>query len=273
MFEAPLVVAALCPAVITLSGTYCMSLPAFTIWLLVFIAALLSSSAELSLKSGILLVVLCIYWRNIDLLLGICSELYQPSDNMALCRANGYEVLSRHFIPKHNFENISNEPTIFICNYAQDRFENALIMFIPRALTIITSEQFKNYTGVDAIFPTIPMPASGGGFTELEKRIRKAVGEGQSILCYSQKPLFIEGQNYGKIRSGIFHIAQSIGLTITPLYIHSIKSHAGSIYKQTIELVADTPRKVKNPAQAISQVKSFFTHMNKVNDVSDVWLL
>ena len=205
-------------------------------------------------------LLLSIYWRNIDLLIGISSELYYPSRTREYSIQNAKFVLQRHFDIRCHIPN--REPTIYICNYVKDRFENALILFLPAKLTVLATEKFIKSTGVDSLVDSIGV-SEKNNYEFLNAEVPARIAKGHSILCYSQKPLFMDNKNYGKMRSGIFNIARVNNLTITPLYIPPIQTQCQAIYNQEINIVAGESLRVYNTAKTIADIKHFFSIHNK----------
>ncbi len=254
------IIAAL-PSINTIGSTHCLTMPIFTIWILTLLVALAISDINSAVKTPLIALIISLYWRNIDLLIGIGAQLYYPSLSTKYTSEMGRCILLRHFeVVQHNLSH--KAPTIYICNYATDRFENALVLFIECKLTILVSEVFADRTCIDNIMSTIHVPLKNS-YSFLKTQIVQQIAKGNSILCYSQKPLYLEGVNYGKIRTGVFSIAREIpSLTITPLYIEPIKTHIRSIYRQKIHIIAGEPRQVVNVAETINSVKLFFARMN-----------
>lgn len=273
MYQFPLIIAVLLPSIFVYGDMRCVKLPMFTCWILAFLISILCSPMSKSIKTAFILLILCAYWRNLDLLLNLVMELYHPSKYSAFTIDCARLVLNRHFSIIDNFSSLLNQPTIFICNYAKDRFENTLLLYLPRKLTILASEEFVEYTGVNTIIPTITIPKRGGYYNTLQKQLEQELAKGRSVICYSQKPLYIDGKNYGKFHTGVLKLAKLRGLPITPLYIEAIKSEFGGIYNQPIRFIVDKTIRVTNVSHTISHIKAFYKrmiHLYEINDISDV---
>lgn len=238
-----------------------MNLPTFTSWVIVLICAILGSDIKTDIKKGIAIILFYTFWRNIHLLL--CSLLEISSPRKQSIHSIQKAILT-HFDIGGNFEDLPAGQTIFICNYAQDRFENLFPLFIPRKLVYMMSEVFSDVSEFNKIIPTLIVPERNG-FEYACKAVRKKISEGSDLFCYCQKPLFIDNINYGKFRKGIFKIAQTENIQITLVFIDSIQTYASAIYQQNIWIRIGPTLRLTNDSdvpKAILLAKNFFS-MNK----------
>ena len=171
-------------------------------------------------------------------------------------------LLERNFEISHNFDQLPAAPTIFVCNYVHDRYENIFCMYIPAKITIIASVEMIEYANLSTTIDAIPTNSRGGNYELLEQKIIKVMDSRRSIFCYPQKPCFVEGRNYGKMRGGIFQIARAHGFTITPLYIDPIQSQCGAIFRQTIRMRVGKTAPVINAAQTMLELGKFYKSFN-----------
>ena len=253
---------AVLPAFEVFSSTHCLTTPMFTAWIFLFLIALIVSSIHVEIKTTFILLILMLYWRNMDLLLNLFAGLYYPSSVKQFTVETAKCALLRHFNIQHSIHN--SKPTIYVCNYAHDRFENAFILFLPKPFVILVSDAFATHTDIEELVSTVKVPANNS-YSAMEFEIKKQLENGKNIVCYSQKPLYVEGKNYGRIRKGLFYIAQeNPNMTITPLYIQPIQTYFRAIVPQAIHMIAGRSMKVVSAPVAISRVKSFFNRMDSI---------
>jgi hypothetical protein len=251
----------LLPAIQAVGETYCMSLPSFSVWIVVFVISIISAQIPPDLKKSCITILLYLYWRNIHLLFATLTPLSLLDKHTSLDATKA--ALSVHFHFKIN--NLGSErkhPTIFICNYAADRFENLFPLFLPKQVTFIMSELFADISNFDNMIPSIVVPKANS-FQKITRLINTAIKNGNDVLCYCQKPLFVDGDNYGRIRTGIYKIARDNKLTITPLYIEPIKTFMNAVCYQEIQITAADPIVVTEVSQAILYTKTFFKKINE----------
>lgn len=238
-----------------------MSLPAFSIWILTFIMSIVTSHIPGDLKKSVVAVLLYLYWRNIHLLLGTLTPLSLMDGQTTL--ENTKAALCVHFDFKINGNNLeSRRPTIFICNYARDRFENLFPLFLPRKIMFMMSELFADISNFDSAISAIIIPKEGS-FDRIGSLIGNSLSKGIDVLCYCQKPLFVDDCNYGRIRTGIFKIAHLNNFTITPLYIEPIKTYLHAVYYQEIQIIVGEPVRAIDVPSAILETKTFFKKINE----------
>lgn len=244
------------PAVQTLSQTYCLGIPAFSSWIIVVIVALVGSRIDPEVKRAVVTVLLYLYWRNIHLLL---VSLVEFAEIRASTVESIKNVLSIHFDVRGNFGDLPDRPTLFICNYARDRFENLFPLFIPRKIVYMMSGAFSDASGFDAAIPTLVVPEKGG-FEQVRDKVAEIVRGGVNVLCYCQKPLFFGDENYGQFRTGMFRIARAAGIPLTPVRIDPIETSLSAIFFQEIRIHVGPTVQLTDDAdipQAILSFKKF----------------
>lgn len=251
----PTLILSILPAVETLGRTYCMKLPAVSAWILVFIVSILSSDIPPDLRKAAVSILLYLYWRNIHILLRSLTEFSLSVGPSAIAAVKS--CLSLHFNVQIKGLPLPARPTLFICNYACDRFENLFPLFIPRKMVYIMSEIYADVSGFDGSISTIIVPDQNG-FSLVSAQIQDVLQRGENILCYCQKPLFVDDCNYGRVRRGIFQIAHKLGFTVTPVYIEPIKTYLKAVYYQNIEILIGKTELVLDASQTILNVKHFF---------------
>lgn len=173
-------------------------------------------------------------------------------------------VLTSHFIVEENFTLLPKFPTIVICNYCFDRAENLMPIFIPRSFAFLSLDKFAQYTKIDRVLEVLITRGGGdrnsGEYEKMKEKIREMIQRKRWIFSYVNRCCKETGV-VTKLRSGMFYIAQELGLGITPIYIDYLKMNSGIIVPQKFRFVVKETFFIKQREeiqQQIENVRNFF---------------
>jgi hypothetical protein len=151
-----------------------------------------------------------------------------------------YRTLSLHLYKNYlnlrmNTDKISTVPTIYIANYPENYIEYMTHGLITDKLCVLAvantaTKILKFVYGEDhAIYNYT------GNFDKLKEAVRKKINEGYSIFCYSERNHYDRKNEYDlcEFRTGMFHIAKSLNVSVTPICVDHI-SHTFGILDDTI---------------------------------------
>jgi len=215
------------------------------VWFCVLTAVIISIKImtlkiNIYIKIIIITVLYSIYHRSINLLI-LLIKLFILSPKQSIeklvlnSNLNTVTLFFRqNFNFKHNFDKLSNIPTIYVCNYVYERNENLAWLLIPRPVYCIMIKSIgKIYKNV---VKNILSKEHSQTYDYFESTIKEKINEGFSILVYVTSPSYNIGK-VNRVKSGMFSIAKSIGCTITPLAIdHIYYNNIGSIPYQNYEI-------------------------------------
>lgn len=149
-------------------------------------------------------------------------------------------VLNSQFIVQENFTLLPKFPTIIVCNYCSDRAENLMPIFIPRSFAFLSLDKFAQYTKIDRVLEVLITRGGGdrnsGEYEKMKEKIREMIQRKRWIFSYVNRCCKETGV-ISKLRSGMFYIAQELGLGITPIYIDYLKMNNGIIVPQKFRFV------------------------------------
>lgn len=239
-----------------------------SVFAILLIIVILLSKYNTKIKTVIVLTIISLYYRPIYLIANIIltsiqairSKKKMPDHWLAKKVTNIYKNCGIEI--KTNFHKLKNIPTIFVANYCRDRVENALCILIPTNLAILMQEGFKKVNITNII--NKPLYVNGHGknnFDKTLKQIKNAHVHGNSIFVYINSPSYFDYMT--KHKSGIYHIAKKLNITVTPLAIGYVKTIYGTIPDQTINITVGDPFYVDDIKNAKYKIRTFHKTMLK----------
>lgn len=165
--------------------------------------------------------------------------------------------LRRHFILSHNLSKLPTTSTILVCNYCHDRAENLVYLLLPTNCTLISAKCIQDVFGV--IDNHIQKKEKKGTFNYIQKQVDEKMKAGNSIFAYVTSHKERRYGQVGDIRSGLFRIAQKLGVTITPLAIdHIYTTSSFHIPYQNFRIKVGVPQFVMDIEQSMKDTQKFF---------------
>lgn len=157
-----------------------------------------------------------------------------------------------------NFQLLPSHPTIILANYCKDRIENPFAVLIPRKLAIMMQRGFRKINMSAMINKPIYVEGhKQGNFHNINKAVKQASKEGNDIFVYVNNPSFYD--YIGKLHSGIFKIAMTNKITVTPITFDFIEvTKSGYIPSQNIFIKVGNTFCVKDVIKAKTRVRRFF---------------
>lgn len=148
---------------------------------------------------------------------------------------------------------INKKPTIYISNYPSDFIEYLLPGILPENLSFIAFRGAVKY--LNPIFGKERIISvdldNKGNFECLEKEVEDRIKKNH-IFCYVEKNYYERKDIYTlkEFRSGIFHIAKKLNITITPIVCEHFENEYG-IIKNNINVTVLESIKVENVEESI----------------------
>jgi len=228
---------------------------------LVLCISILCLSISTSIKYSIVLICLFIYRRNISFLLQ--GFLIINRSNRLTIKKDVGKLFKEHFYIRDNFHKLPNQPSIILANYGSDRFESVSAVLIPRETVFVMKKTLNNIFSFNRVVTCIETTKKDA-FSYVEYNIIKAVKENKFVFCYPCESPYIKRFNYGKMHSGIFHIAMKHKIPLTLIHFDFIDTRFGSIYKQDFRIYVGDTFTVNNISQSQYRVKQFFYEQTKI---------
>lgn len=200
--------------------------------------------------------------------------LYRGQKSDIIARENIYNVLLSHFDLEENLYTLPKFPTIIVSNYCYDRAENLVPIIMPRPMAFIALDKFVRYTRVDRVLENIIIRSGGdsnsGEYDNMKNKIKDSIRNGKFVFSYVGRCCKQIGV-VSKLRTGMFHIAQELGIGITPVYIDYFKLNQGIIVPQKFRIIVEKTFFIQNKEEIqnrIDSVRDFF--MKKIREKTSI---
>jgi hypothetical protein len=215
---------------------------------------------------AIAIVLLLVYRRNCMLLWTLMSGLwkygYINGQQYRLSNSPLAQHIEHHFrslfdLRLEGFDTLPTAPTVFVANYVNDRFENLLCVLLPNT-AIIMRDGFMFCFG-----PTVKhciFKPKSGSYEDTKESVQTHAQQGRSVFAYVSAPSTSRmTTSVLQCRTGMFRIAQELGLTVTPIAIDWIHTLPGGIipYQPFTMSIGETTQ-VEDVARCARQTRSFF---------------
>ena len=259
----------LLPSIKNMTYTNYMFVLTFIIILLILI--ILLKNLDIKIKIFTISIVLFLYQNNLflfkfyfKLLLieGYINNVNNRIDNEILtikCKKS----FSERFKLKLNFEKLTDKPSLIVCNYCTDRFENLAIVLIPKNIVILIRDIVLKYSKLDKLLKWVIVVKKEDSYENTKKEIMKHINEGRSVVSYITKDPYLGPTHIRGIRSGIFKISKELNIPITPIAIDYIDNNFGMIKYQNFNIKADDTFNVENVKESMYKTKKFYKESMK----------
>ena len=166
--------------------------------------------------------------------------------------------------PIYSGYKLPDKPTIILCNYPANYIEylcNKLlskgICFVILKAAVVQSRIVKLFYKDNCVI----FVAKNGSFQHTVGLIKRKIRQGYSIFTYIEKDYYKRRDKYtiSELRSGMFTIAKTIGVTITPIVFDHIDHYAGVIMQDKFRIYIDSTRLVEDVYTEVESVRKLFT--------------
>jgi len=161
-------------------------------------------------------------------------------------------------ILKKDFSKLPDKPTIFVCNYCNDRVENLACILIPKDIAIMMRDGLKKTAKLDKLVQWPIFTKEKNNYEHTKSEIVKHIKEGRSILSYITKYPRLRPNYIQSIRSGLFNISKELNIPITLVAIDYADINNGIMYKQNFNIVIGDTFNVENVSESIYKTKKFY---------------
>lgn len=161
-------------------------------------------------------------------------------------------------IIKKDFSKLPNKPTIFICNYCNDRIENLACILIPKDIAIMMRDGLKKTAKLDKLIKWPIFTKEKNNYEHSKNEILKHINEGRSILAYITKYPSLRPNYIPSIRSGLFNISKELNIPITLVAIDYVDITNGIMFQQNFNIVIGDTFDVENVSQSMYKTKKFY---------------
>jgi hypothetical protein len=234
--------------------------------IIIVLLGVLISPIKWRYKILLFCIIIIIYRKSIIFFYDIYNTIYiykyiKPistrSTNTVIIQSV-QSIFKKHFKLIHNFDKLPMHPTIYICNYVRDRYENIACMLIPRECAIVMIKPIMKITGFDNLLQNIITRNHNGGgdLNNIKNQVDTHIKKGTSVFVYGSIPS--HNGMIGRVRKGMFVIAKQLGITITQVAIDYISHNVGIIPYQRFEIKIGETFHVQDPGTGSIKTRRFY---------------
>ena len=246
--------------------TYTNYMFALTFMIILIILIIFVTNINVKIKILTISILLFTYRNNLllfnfyfDLLFvnGYINTTNDRIDNKILTK-KCHNIFNQIFNLKLNFSKLTDKPSLIVCNYCTDRFENPAIILIPKNIVVLARDIVLKYSKLNKLLKWVIVIKKENSYENTKKEIMKHVNEGRSVVSYITKDPYLGPLDIRGIRSGIFKIAKELDIPVTPIAIDYIDNTYGSIKYQNFHIEAASSFKVDNIKDSMYETKKFY---------------
>lgn len=208
-------------------------------------------------------VIICIvtlYKNNIAMFLSVLDIIKTHAGNR---NQNHLQESGRNFMSifnlKHNFAKLPSHPTIYVGNYPCTFLESVSLTLLPNT-TIAMGDSGITRGTWGKLLGDIIYRKPKNAYNDIRKDIQTTLSLGKSVFAYvTSRGEREDTRNFfGRVRTGIFRIANEIGATVTPIAFDTIKTNMGCIVDQDFNIFVGETTPVIDVDKVVRQNYTFF---------------
>lgn len=206
-----------------------------------------------------------IYWKNFLFTYYLLSipkfVIIDKKDNYAI-QKHVYRMFSNVFNLQISGTRVNKSPTIYVANYPCNFVECFASMLIPDNIAIVMGDNIGTRSTWALFLSDIVYRKKkfGNSYGDVKKQIACKIADNKSILAYTtshglkgEKGIYL-----GRVRTGLFRIAQELGVSITPVVFDTITHDYGRILQQNYQIRICDSFTVSDPEVDALKVKNIF---------------
>jgi len=255
------------PSIKTIGDVYY----SFVVYVILIIIILLLIFIRMNVKIKVCIISIIIYlYRNNFFLTtntfisivkeGYINKLENRNDNEILKKIV-YNMYSKNLRLKTDFSKLPNIPTIFVCNYCNDRLENLACILIPKNIVILMRDTLKKISKLHKLVKWAIYINEKNSYDNTKKEIIEHIKEGRSIFSYVTKTPRLGPIHIQNMRTGMFKIAKELNIPVTQITIDYIDTNFGIINDQNFHIVIGDTFYVDDPRKSAYETKIYFKKM------------
>jgi hypothetical protein len=235
--------------------------------LLVILLIIINKVINLYFKITLILLIIFIFRINLYFLYWLIIILnkasqgfYSSQKDNSIIRSEVNFLFNSCFNMKDNFQDLPSYPSIIICNYCYDRLENLASILIPKDISIIMDNKVNNITKLNSLVKNVIIRKgeNKNNYNNVKNEIIKNIKNNKSIFVYVNKCCSFKKGYVGRMRSGIFKIAQETKIPITEICIDYIDNNFGIIKKQNFFIKVGSTFIVEDWKKTMKNTRIFF---------------
>ena len=162
------------------------------------------------------------------------------------------------FTFKHNFDKLPSHHTIFVCNHPYNPIDYTAYKLIPKKVAIVAGglhflAKYLCHKDEYILYNN----NKNKNFNMLKDAIAAKIDTTSVLVFVENYKLLTSSSTIAPLRTGIFSIAQQLGVTVTPLVIDRVDTILGSITKQKFEIVVGETIMVTDPKHDSRTTRKF----------------
>lgn len=208
----------------------------------------------------LVLCILVIFRNNIKVFLSILSIIKKHfgsrnTDSIQESGRNFFNV----FNIRHNFAKLPSHPTIYVGNYPCTFLESISLTLLPNT-TIAMGDSGITRNTWGKLLGDIIYRKPKNAYNDIKKDIQKRLSSGKSVFAYvTSRGEREESRNFfGRVRTGIFRIANELGATVTPIAFDTIKTEMGCIVDQDFNIFVGETVEVNDVDKVVRESRTFY---------------
>jgi hypothetical protein len=218
-------------------------------------------------KYSIIISILIYYKKNLYLVSNTFYIIFLASyintsnfrKNNDIISKMSHKLLKSNFKLITNFENLPVKPTIFVCNYSQDRIEHLAFITLPRDIVFMMRDSnVYNNLRFTKMLKWYIFTKLKGGYNDNKIQVLKHLTQGRDIFVFITKYPKMKPNYIPIVRSGMFSIAKEINSTITLVAIDYIDIKYGIIPYQNFRIQIGDTFNVDDVKACVYKAKKFF---------------
>lgn len=222
----------------------------------------------------IIICIVIIYKNNIKLFLLSLNIIKKHLNNRNINKLKESSNIFFNILNlNHNFERLPSHPTIYVGNYPCTYLDSIYLTLLPNTTIIIGDNKITRNTW-GKLLDDIIYRKQKNAYEDIKKEIQKKLLSGKSVFAYVTSRGELEDTRifFGRIRTGIFRIANELGSTITPIAFDTIKTNMGCIVDQNFRIFVGETTYVHDVTKVILDSKYFFRNkIRKFKQLKDIY--
>lgn len=198
----------------------------FTICIIILILSLFLSTKlttqNILFKRILMIGLFSTYYKNIHLFFNVINSFYIRKSVKNYIDIYG-GLLDNLRVYSTDLKQLNPTPNIILCNYTSDRIENFTLLFLQKPSSFMMRKRLCQNFGFDKLCDVITTEENSC-FDETLHKVDQKLKEGKYVISYINKSPYINRHNYGKIHTGMFKIAQQLGVPITLVAFDNIET-------------------------------------------------
>lgn len=163
-----------------------------------------------------------------------------------------------YFRLHHNLDTLRKQPHLIVANYPNDRIESFVAWMLPCSFAYVVKQTVETNLNMRNRVHCIVVPESPHAYAATRDAVRDAFARGLHVFTYVNNPSPIDARHFDRYRTGMFRIAQDLGVPVTPMTVDQLEWHNGVLHEQTFAVQLGDPFRVTDPERDLQATHRWF---------------